>query len=233
MELINDEDDYKLYWETMFLENEELELDSLGFDEVPISSNCDSSLFDGAVSSPPVTTKHIVSERNRRKKLNERLHALRTLVPKISKMDKASIIKDAIEYIQELHEQERALRSEITELEFRKLKKSKRMNLSETEKKKIDHAQEDSSGSQTSSIDSLELRISDVSEKTMAVTLTCDKKPDTVVRLCGVFESLKLKIITANICAVSGRLWKTVYVEVDEEDKDELKTKIEAALAKS
>ncbi|KAI3958284.1 hypothetical protein MKW92_028483, partial [Papaver armeniacum] len=191
MELINDEDDYKLYWETMFLENEELELDS------------------GVVSSGDYKT-HCFGEKSR-KKLNERLHALRTLVPKISKMDKASIIKDAIEYIQELHEQERALRSEITELEFRKLKKSKRMNLSETEKKKIDHAQEDSSGSQTSSIDSLE--DFDVSEKTMAVTLTCDKKPDTVVRLCGVFESLKLKIITANICAVSGRLWKTVYVE--------------------
>ncbi|RZC68704.1 hypothetical protein C5167_031881 [Papaver somniferum] len=84
---LNDEEDYKLYWETMFLENEELELDSWGFDEVPISSYCDLSLLDRAVSSPPVTTKHIVSERNRRKKLNERLHALRTLVPKISKVD--------------------------------------------------------------------------------------------------------------------------------------------------
>ncbi|XP_026382646.1 transcription factor bHLH35-like [Papaver somniferum] len=212
---LNDEEDYKLYWETMFLENEELELDSWGFDEVPISSYCDSSSFDRAASSsPPMTTKHIVSERNRRKKLNERLHALRTVVPNISKMDKASIIKDAIEYIQELHEQERALQSEITELEFRKLKRSKHMNLSETKKKKIDHAQEDSSGSQTPSIDSLEVRISNASEKTMAVTLTRDKKSDTMVRLCQVFESLKLKTVTANIFAVSGRLWKTVYVEV-------------------
>ena len=32
-------------------------------------------------------------------------------------MDKASIIKDAIEYIQELHEQERRIQSEIMELE--------------------------------------------------------------------------------------------------------------------
>ncbi|KAI3874723.1 hypothetical protein MKW92_009569 [Papaver armeniacum] len=231
---LNDEEDYKLYWETIWR-----------FDEVPISSYCHPSSFDGAASSPPLTTKHIVSERNRRKKLNERLHALRTVVPKISKMDKASIIKDAIKYIQELHEQERvlsvcyffgvhftprALQSEITDFECRKLKRSKHMNLSETKKKKIDHAQEDSSGSQTSSIDSLELRNSDVSEKTMAVTLTCDKKSDTMVRLCDVFESLKLKIITANIFAVSGRLWKTVYVEVRERC---MKMKIEAALAKS
>ncbi|RZC91706.1 hypothetical protein C5167_027761 [Papaver somniferum] len=64
----------------------------------------------------------------------------------------------------------------------------------------------------------------------MVVSLTCDKKTDTIVRLCEVFESLKLKIVTANISAVSGRLWKTVYVEAHEEDKDDLKMKTEAAL---
>ncbi|KAI3980416.1 hypothetical protein MKX01_003955 [Papaver californicum] len=214
MELI-DEDDYKLYWETMFLENEHLELDSWGFDDEPISSYCDSTSFDGAVSSSPVTAKHIVSERNRRKKLNDRLHTLRTVVPKISKMDKASVIKDAIEYIQELQEQQRAIQSEVTQLESRKLKKSKHMmmNLSKKKKKRINHTY-DSDGSQTSSIDSLELKISNVGEKTMSVILTCDKKTDTMVRLCEVFESLKLKIVNANISAVSGRLWKTVYVEV-------------------
>ncbi|KAI3924728.1 hypothetical protein MKX01_018784 [Papaver californicum] len=233
MDLI-DEEDYKLYWETkMFLQNEELELDSWGFDE-PISGYYDSSSPDGA-ASPSVTAKNIVSERNRRKKLNDRLFALRAVVPKISKMDKASIIKDAIEYIQELHEQERAIQSEITELESGKLKKSmsdidlEHMNLSKSKKKRIDRT--DSRGPQTPSIESLELRIYNVGEKTMVVSLTCDKKTDTMVRLCEVFESLKLKIVTANISAVSGRLWKTVYVEAGEEEKDELKMKIEAAIA--
>lgn len=37
-------------------------------------------------------------------------------------MDKASIIKDAIEYIQVLHEQEKALRAEIAELEEERLR---------------------------------------------------------------------------------------------------------------
>lgn len=35
-------------------------------------------------------------------------------------MDKASIIKDAIDYIQELHEQERRIQAEISELELKK-----------------------------------------------------------------------------------------------------------------
>ena len=48
----------------------------------------------------------------------------------------------------------------------------------------------------------------------MVVSLTCSKRTDTMVKLCEVFESLKLKIITANITAFSGRLVKTVFVEV-------------------
>lgn len=38
-------------------------------------------------------------------------------------MDKASIIKDAIDYIQQLHEQERRIQAEIMELESGKAKK--------------------------------------------------------------------------------------------------------------
>ncbi|GFZ09151.1 basic helix-loop-helix (bHLH) DNA-binding superfamily protein [Actinidia rufa] len=116
MENIGEE--YKHYWETnMFLQTEEL--DSWGLDEAFNSGYYDSSSPDGAQSS--AASKNIVSERNRRKKLNERLFALRAVVPKISKMDKASIIKDAIDYIQELHDQERRIQAEILQLESGKL----------------------------------------------------------------------------------------------------------------
>ncbi|OMO87182.1 hypothetical protein COLO4_20756 [Corchorus olitorius] len=81
----------------------------------------DSSSPDGATSS--AASKNIVSKRNRRKKLNERLFALRVVVPNIIKMDKASIIKDVIDYIQELHEQESRIQAEMMELETGKLKK--------------------------------------------------------------------------------------------------------------
>lgn len=58
-------------------------LGSWGWDD-PISGYYDSSSPDGSASS--ATAKNIVSERNRRKKLNERLFALRAVVPNISKV---------------------------------------------------------------------------------------------------------------------------------------------------
>lgn len=51
-------------------------------------------------------------------------------------------------------------------------------------------------------------------EKMIVVSLTCSKGTDTMVKLCEIFESLDLKILTANITAFSGRLLKTVFLEV-------------------
>jgi UTP:GlnB (protein PII) uridylyltransferase len=68
-------------------------------------------------------------------------------------------------------------------------------------------------------------------ENTIVVSLTCSKRTDTMVKLCEVFESLKLKIITANITSFSGRLLKTVFIEANEEEKDLLHVKIGTAIA--
>lgn len=60
----------------------------------------------------------------------------------------------------------------------------------------------------------LQLSVTHMGERTIVVSLTCCKRADSMVKLCEVFESLKLKIITANITTVSGRLLKTVFIEV-------------------
>ncbi|GMP36725.1 hypothetical protein CsSME_00008752 [Camellia sinensis var. sinensis] len=233
MENIGDE--YNNYWETnMFLQTEEL--DSWGLEEAALSSYYDSSSPEGSQSSL-AASKNIVSERNRRKKLNDRLFALRAVVPKISKMDKASIIKDAIDYIQELHEQERRIQADLIQLESGKLKKNAVFDLdqeiptlSRLKKKRIDHSY-DSRRSTTSTIEDLELSVSYIGEKTVVVSLTCSKRTETMVKLCEVFETLKLKIIAANITCFSGRVLKTVFVQADEEEKDNLKRAIESAIA--
>ncbi|KAH9316168.1 hypothetical protein KI387_024795, partial [Taxus chinensis] len=59
-----------------------------------------------------LTVNHVLAERRRREKLNEKFIILRTLVPFVTKMDKASILGDAIEYVKQL-------RRKIQELEVR------------------------------------------------------------------------------------------------------------------
>ncbi|KAF8008125.1 hypothetical protein BT93_K1957 [Corymbia citriodora subsp. variegata] len=58
-------------------------------------------------SGPPT---HVEAERQRREKMNQRFYALRSVVPNVSRMDKASLLSDAVDYIKEL-------RSRIAELD--------------------------------------------------------------------------------------------------------------------
>jgi transcription factor MYC2 len=59
---------------------------------------------------------HVQAERQRREKLNQRFYALRAVVPNVSKMDKASLLGDAIAYINELQSKLQEAETQIKDL---------------------------------------------------------------------------------------------------------------------
>nr|WEJ67765.1 bHLH35 [Lilium brownii var. viridulum] len=235
---MNDMDaDYNLYWETKrFLETEEL--DSWAFENISSAYYDSSSPDNGGGSSSCVTNEksNIVMERNRRRKLNEKLYALRSVVPNITKMDKASIIKDAIIYIEELQEQERRMLADISEIESNKAasplisvtKQCESVLITGSKKRRLRRSP---SSPPTPSIEVIELRVCELGDKILVISLTCRKKRGTMMNICEVFQSLNLNIITANITTLSGTLLHTLFVESDDISCDQLKENIEIAIA--
>uniref|UniRef100_A0A803MDD8 BHLH domain-containing protein n=1 Tax=Chenopodium quinoa TaxID=63459 RepID=A0A803MDD8_CHEQI len=197
------------------------------------NNNLSSSSPDGCAYSKTymAESKNVVSERNRRKQLKDRIHGLRAIVPNISKMDKASTIKDAIDYIKELQEEERRIKEDIAKLELRKQNNNnessswcstivleQELSTLLTNKSNNDHDKRcydsNNSGCRSFLVEDLKVGVSYAGGRTIIVSLSCSNRNGIMVKLCELFECLKLKVITANITVVGGRILKTIYVEV-------------------
>ncbi|XP_040251224.1 transcription factor bHLH25 [Aegilops tauschii subsp. strangulata] len=67
-------------------------------------SNLQGSAASASSMSPDPAKDHTIAERRRRQKINQRLMELSTLIPGLKKMNKATIIGDAVKHVRELQE---------------------------------------------------------------------------------------------------------------------------------
>nr|XP_043608608.1 transcription factor bHLH61-like [Erigeron canadensis] len=79
--------------------------------ERPSNFNIGKNVKNPKVEGQP--SKNLMAERRRRKRLNDRLSMLRSIVPKISKMDRTSILGDTIDYMKELTEKINHMQEEM------------------------------------------------------------------------------------------------------------------------
>ncbi|KAJ4843250.1 Transcription factor bhlh42 [Turnera subulata] len=79
-----------------------------------------SNRFRKGTQQEEPSANHVLAERRRREKLNEKFIILRSLVPFVTKMDKASILGDTIEYLKQLRKKIQDLEASNRQMELEK-----------------------------------------------------------------------------------------------------------------
>ncbi|XP_048132671.1 transcription factor MYC2 [Rhodamnia argentea] len=154
---------------------------------------------------------HVEAERQRREKLNHRFYALRAVVPNVSRMDKASLLSDAVSYINEL-------KSKMVDLESQLQRDSKKVkqevtdatdNLSTTTS--VDH----SSSPCGCGGSSLEVEVKIVGCDAM-IRVQSENASYPSARLMGAMRELELHIHHASMSTVNDLMLQDVVVRVPE-----------------
>ncbi|KAI4996620.1 hypothetical protein ZWY2020_051540 [Hordeum vulgare] len=186
-----------------------------------------SGLYDDSTSSPDGATsrpttkattslerKNIINERRRRRTLNEKLYAIRRVVPNITKMDKASIIQDAIAYIEELQEQERQILAALRTDGSTAVVKAE--DAASTGSNGVEHGAGSSPGKKmrrTTSASSINGAL--CSEELIMVNMRHGNAHEAIAKVCEALESLCLKVISTSITAVASGIVHNLVVETE------------------
>ncbi|CBI28513.3 unnamed protein product, partial [Vitis vinifera] len=174
-------------------------------------------------------SKNLVAERRRRKKLNDRLYALRALVPKISKLDRASILGDAIEFVKELQKQAKDLQDELEEHsddEGGKINAGINSNHNNVQSEILNN---DGSGvniglpKQNHETDQInndkaqqmepQVEVAQIEGNEFFVKVFCEHKAGGFARLMEALSSLGLEVTNANVTSCKGLVSNVFKVE--------------------
>ncbi|KAK3146501.1 hypothetical protein QOZ80_3BG0267270 [Eleusine coracana subsp. coracana] len=163
----------------------------------------------------PYAQDHIIAERKRREKINQRFIELSTVIPGLKKMDKATILSDATRYVKELQEKIKDLQAAGRSIET--VLVVKRPCLHAAAASDGDGSPlATSSGTMAASkqLPKIEARFS---ENSVMVTIHCDNGKTVVVKVLAEIEELHLGIIHASVMPFSAStLIITITAKVEE-----------------
>ncbi|PIN10068.1 hypothetical protein CDL12_17345 [Handroanthus impetiginosus] len=181
------------------------------------------------VRAPSQTYDHIIAERKRREQLSQLFVALSAIVPGLKKMDKSSILEDAIKYLKHLKERVQKLEEQAEQraMESVVLVRKSQMVVED----------EGSSDEQISGcfaeqpLPAIEARVCD---KHILIRVHCEKKKGVLVKLLCKVESLNMIIVNTNATPFGNvSLDITIIAELEKEFNmtvKEVVTAIRAAL---
>ncbi|XP_057730829.1 transcription factor bHLH18-like [Arachis stenosperma] len=135
--------------------------------------------------NPTQAQDHVIAERKRREKLSQRFIALSAIVPGLKKMDKASVLGDAIKYLKQLQEKVKILEEQVAE---------KTVESAIFVKRSILFAEDNGSSSEENpdqKIPEIEARISG---KDVLIRIHCDKHSGIVPKIINEIEKHDLSV---------------------------------------
>ncbi|XP_020216494.1 transcription factor MYC2 [Cajanus cajan] len=156
---------------------------------------------------------HVEAERQRREKLNQRFYALRAVVPNVSKMDKASLLGDAISYITELKSKLQTLESDKDGLQ-KQLDGVKKELEKATESVSLNHAvNSNNKSSSNQALIDLDIDVKIIGWDAM-IRIQCSKKNHPAARLMAALMELDLDVHHASVSVVNDLMIQQATVKM-------------------
>ncbi|KAI0525246.1 hypothetical protein KFK09_004639 [Dendrobium nobile] len=156
---------------------------------------------------------HILAERKRREKLSQRFIALSAIVPGLKKMDKASVLGDAIKYLKTLQDKVKTLEEQTAKRTVETAVLVKKSHIAAEEENEASSSDENFGGDQ-SQLPEIEVKLSD---KTLLIKIHCQNRKGALVCALSEIEKLQLTVLsTSSVPFAASSLDITVTAQIEE-----------------
>lgn len=162
----------------------------------------------------PSNQDHVMAERKRREKLSQRFIALSAIIPGLKKVDKASVLGDAIKYLKQLQEQVKTLEEQVRNQSTESVVLVRRYELY-ADGENSSSGENSSGGPFDEPLPEIEARFCD---KNVLIKIHCERKKGVVEKTVTEIEKLHLSIINSSVMAFgTSALDITILAQMDVE----------------